>query len=416
MNQLVDFVSPVSGKSGGRGTNSAAVRRYNARLVLDKLRRLGAASKAELSRATGLTQNAVGLIVGDLLEAGFLRVTGQRVGRRGQPSTLLELAPDGVWSIGIGFGRDALIGLIVDFGGVALHIVERHRALPSPTAAVDEILALVGELRAYGAGLQGKLAGIGLATPFDLASWRTELAQPSDEAWRGFDVVTAVQAKLDIPLLAENDGTAAAVAELFRGHGRDLDDFVTITIGASLGGGVVLGGNVRRGAAGNAGDLGLMPISTCADMSGDLCGNAKTGFESLHARASLGALRHRLAAAGVGATRTQAALDAAVAAHPGVLAAWIEDAAQALAEPVLSIGAILDLDALIVDGDLGPAALDRLVARTAEMAAAAAPEARHPPKLLVGRIGRDAAALGAAILPLHSSFSPDVRSLAGAAA
>ena len=411
MKQLIDFASAAPGRTGGRGTNSAAVRRYNARLVLDRLRRLGTASKAELSRATGLTQNAVGLIVGDLLEPGFVQVTGQRVGRRGQPSTLLALAPDGVWAIGIGFGRDSLIGLIVDFGGEALHVVERHRPLPSPDAACNEIVALVADLRAHGARLSGKLAGIGLATPFDLASWRTELAQPPDEAWRGYDLAAAVQAKLDAPLLTENDGTAAAVAELFRGHGRDLDDFVTLTIGPALGGGVVLGGAIRRGAAGNAGDLGLMPISTCAELGGDKA----VGFETLLARASLGALRHRLAAAGTSAT-SSTELDAAVARHPDVLAAWIEDAAQALAEPVLSIGAILDCDAIIVDGDVGEAALDRLVVRLGEIAGLAAAEARQPPRLLVGRIGRNAAALGAAILPLHLVFSPDLRSLAGAAA
>lgn len=408
MDQLIDFASPVQGKVGGRGTNSAAVRRYNARLVLDQLRRLGSASKAELSRATGLTQNAVGLIVGDLLEAGFLKVTGQRVGRRGQPSTLLSLAPDGVWSIGIGFGRDSLIGLTVDFGGEALHVVERQRVLPSPGAAIDEIVAMIDALREHGRGLSGKLAGVGLATPFDLASWRTELAQPPDEAWRGFDLAAAVQARLELPLLTENDGTAAAVAELFRGHGRDLDDFVTLTIGPALGGGVVLGGAVRRGAAGNAGDLGLMPISTCAELGGDKAG----GFETLLARASLGALRHRLGAA----IASPGELEAAVARDPGALADWIEDAAQALAEPVLSIGAILDCDAVIVDGDIGEAALDRLVTRLREITALAAAEAREPPRLLVGRIGHNAAALGAAILPLHLLFSPDLRSLSGTAA
>ena len=60
-------------------------------------------------------------------------------------------------------------------------------------------------------------------------------------------------------MFCENDGTAGAVAELFQGQDRTLEDFLYVFVGAALGGGVVLGGDYHRGSHANAGDLGLMP-------------------------------------------------------------------------------------------------------------------------------------------------------------
>jgi len=54
---------------------------------------------------------------------------------------------------------------------------------------------------------------------------------------------------------------AAAIAELFHGHGRNLDDFLFVFIGPAIGGGIVLGRKLLRGATRNAGDLGVIPVA-----------------------------------------------------------------------------------------------------------------------------------------------------------
>ena len=104
------------------------------------------------------------------------------------------------------------------------------------------------------------------------------------------------------------------MAELFQGHGRELDDFVTLYIGAAIGGGVVLGGDYRRGATGNAGDIGLMPVPPSRLPPRR---RPTRPLDILLTRASVNSLvRHLRATAGV-EIADRAGLDEAVAAAPG---------------------------------------------------------------------------------------------------
>jgi predicted NBD/HSP70 family sugar kinase len=92
---------------------------------------------------------------------------------------------------------------------------------------------------------------------------------------------------------------------------------------------------------------------------------------------------------------------------------WLEDCADALVGPLLSIGCVLDVQAIVIEGDLPDGLTGELVGRLRELLAAAAPEAREPPALRIGTMGRSAAATGAAILPLHLNYSPSQQMLFG---
>lgn len=404
--------SAATGQATGQGSNSAVVRQFNERVILAALRRLGEASKADLARQVNLTQNAAGQIVRDLERQELVRMIGKRVGLRGQPATLIGLDPRGAYSIGVKIGRRTVDGLLVDFAGQVIERRRHERAFPMPEEALRLVFDDVAALRrAIPAAGRGRLAGVGLAMPYNMGSWRRELGIPAEAcaAWNSFDVATRLRARLDVPVFVENDGTAAAVAELFQGHGRELDDFAMIYVGAATGGGVVLGGTYRRGAAGNAGDIGLMPVAPSRLASAP---RPERGMDILLNRASVGALIRHLRHAGV-AVSTIAGLDAAIPHHPDPVREWLEDCADALVYPVLSIAGVLDPQAVVIAGHLPRHLVEWLVARLRDLLAEAAPEAREPPQLRVGTVGRDAAAIGAAILPLHSAYGPDQEMLFG---
>lgn len=397
----------MNGTASGQGSNSVAVRQFNERMVLAALRRLGEASKADLARSVNLTQNAAGQIVRELESQKLIRLAGKRTGQRGQPATLLTLDPRGAYSIGVKLGRRSLDALLVDFGGQVLESRRREYAFPTPDRAlalvVEDVAALRGRIPPDG---RARLTGIGLALPYDLGAWQRELGIPDGTraAWEGYDLAARLRERLDVPVMVENDGTAVAIAELFQGHGREIDDFAAVFVGTAVGGGLVLGGSHRRGARANAGDIGLMPVgpsrlSTAPKPAGR--------FDILLNRASIGSLIRHLAGAGGEAIADTASLEAAMARHPGLVAEWLEDCTEALVGPLLSIGALLDLQAIVVDGNLPRPLIGEMVERLRALLAAAVPEAREPPALRVGLAGRNAAALGAAILPLHHSYGPD---------
>ena len=392
--------------ASGQGSNSVVVRQFNERVVLAALRRLGTASKADLARHVNLTQNAAGQIVRGLEAQKLICETGKRVGLRGQPATLLQLDPRGAYSIGVKLGRRTLDSLLVDFSGSVIKARRHEQAFPPPELALrivrEDIAALRRAIPAEG---RGRLAGVGLAMPYQLGKWGRSLEIPASvcAAWDGVDAAAELRGGMDTPVLHENDGNAVAVAELFGGHGRELDDFAVVYIGTAIGGGLVLGGQFRRGATGSAGDFGLMPVGPSRLASAPA---PASGHEILLTRASISSLIRHLRHAGL-SVESERALRAASAARPDLVAEWIEDCADALVTPLFSIAATLDLQAIVIDGSLQRPVIAALVSRLRERLDATAPEGLAPPVLRVGSIGPHAAAMGAAILPLHSSFGPD---------
>jgi predicted NBD/HSP70 family sugar kinase len=122
-------------------------------------------------------------------------------------------------------------------------------------------------------------------------------------------------------------------------------------------------------------------------------------------RASLGVLARHLRWHGI-ETRSSIDLDEAIERDPGAFGEWVDDAADALAVPILTSSHLLDVDQVIVAGDLSAEHLSRLTARIAERVADTVAESRRAPNVIVGAVGRDAGAIGAASLPFHVSYSP----------
>jgi predicted NBD/HSP70 family sugar kinase len=398
--------------ANGQGSNSVNVRLFNERVILSALRRLGSASKADLARYANLTNNTAGVIVRELEAQELIRTEGKRSGQRGQPATLLSLNASGAHSIGVKVGRRSLDAVLVDFCGRVLDERRHERTFPPPEQALDLLLDQIAALRALipGSAARG-LAGLGVATPYNLGSWRRELDIPSAAyaAWNDFPIAERLAARTGLAVFHENDGTAAAVAELFQGHGRELDDFLYVFIGTAIGGGVIVDGHYHRGVTGNAGDIGLMPVPRSRLASAPA---PRGPFDMLLTRASISSLIRHYRAAGV-AIACRADVDAAIERMPEPLAEWLEDCIDALVAPLLSAACVLDVPAIVLDGDLPRPVIATLVARLADALAAAAPEARSAPELRMGTVGRRAAATGAAILPLHLNFSPNRGVLVG---
>lgn len=396
----------ANGYRAGRGSNSVHLRRYNERLVLQMLRRAGEASRADIARAAALTNAAVGAIIHDLEAVGLIETLGKRNdGNRGQPATLLRLAPRGAYGIGVRLDRTNIETALVDFTGQVLARRTRDMILPAPEEAI-EIVA--GDIRTLVDMVEPahreRIAGVGLAQPFNLEAWLAELDLPPARfrLWQNVDFAGQLEQAIDLPVTVENDGTAAAIAELFHGLGRDENDFLYLFIGPAIGGGVVVGGDCLHGSRGNGGDVAVMPVGPSRLASAPRGGR---GRDILIARASLKALDRHLAHAGVPA-HGLAGLEAAVVRGEPPVDEWIDDCVDALAPAILSAVAILDVPLVVVDTDLGAPLLERLLPPLRTALAAQAAEARHPPRVMPGSFGLEAGAIGAATVPMFFSFAP----------
>ncbi|CAI9410333.1 N-acetylmannosamine kinase [Pleomorphomonas sp. T1.2MG-36] len=401
----------------GQGSNSAQVRLYNERIVLQALRRFGEASKTDLAREAGLTNNAIGAITAYLAAAGLVVELGKkREGLRGQPATMLALAPEGAYSIGVRIDRVGYETICVDFGGRILASRAHDTLLPPPKDMLATVVADIKSIETeIGPERWERLAGIGLAQPYHLGSWLRELELPASSfrLWDDFDFGAALEAQTGIPVFLENDGNAAAIAELFYGHGRTRSDFIYLFIGGAVGGGVVLDGDCLRGSRGNAGDFAMMPVPASALPSAP---RPERSFDVLLTRTSLAGLRRHLRWHGH-AVDTLAEIGDLFrrAPRPAAFDEWIDDAVAAFVPAILSTTAALDVDQVILEGDLDCGLVEIIVERLAKALATAAPESVPVAQVIEGSFRARAGALGAATLPLFFNFSPRSSILTGTA-
>jgi predicted NBD/HSP70 family sugar kinase len=381
-----------------RGTSQTGVRIYHERLVLSLIRTHGSLPKAEIARLTGLSSQTVSVIVRQL-EADHLVLKGASVkGRVGQPSQPYSLNPDGAFSIGLKVGRRsgdlALIGLdgkLRDQVNLPYHFPTPAEFLRFAHQGLKDMLARLGPR------FSQRIAGLGIAVPFELWKWEEEIGAPHEvmEAWKDFNLTAEIMRLGDWPVIACNDATAACAAELFFGGGRMFRDYAYIYVGYFAGGGLVINGHLHQGPTGNAAALGSMPVP-----------RADGGNEQLIRSASLFRLEKTLREKGIDPSLLWQSHSDWHAADP-YLEGWIADAAKGIAFAAVGIASVIDCAAVIIDGAMPPAVRLRLVDATRQALTTLNRDGIAPFSVEAGTIGVDARALGAASLPLFANFMID---------
>ncbi len=382
-----------------RGTSQAGMGRYNARLVLSLIRSHGSLSKAAIARLTGLSAQAISAIIGQLERDGMLLRLAPIRGKVGQPSTPLSLDPEGAFSLGLKFGRRRCDLVVMDFLGTVRRALHRTYAWPTPAALrsfVREQLPLL--IRPLAPAQKARIAGLGVAVPFELWGWQAEVGAPpaAMEAWRRFDIAAELPRLSPWPVHVCNDATAACAAELTFGNRRQYADFFYVFFAYFIGGGVVLRGNLYPGRSGNAGAVGSMPVPAAA-------GGAAS---RLIRCASLYLLEAMLRDAGKDPAilwRSPDDWDEIGA----TVERWIEQVTDSLAPALLGVISVIDFEAIVIDGAFPPAVRRRVVERTRDKLAGLDRQGLSPVEVVEGSIGDEARVIGAATLPLIAGFSRD---------
>lgn len=384
-----------------RGSNHVGMRQFNERVVLQAIRQHGALPKADLARLTGLTAQTIGLITARMEEDGLLLRQQPVRGRIGQPSVPIALNPDGAFSIGIKIGRRSADWLLVDFTGKVRQRITVPYPYPDATTLLPLLRTNMETLRKDLGGLAHRLVGVGVAAPFFLGGWHSLLGLPDEASshWNDIDLAAEVQAMTDLPVSFAKDTSAACVAELVVGRGRDLKSFLYLFVDTFIGGGMVIDSHLHAGRNGNAGAVASLPLGVADSPA---CG--KPG--QLLNQASLWELEQRFTALGMEPT---AAYDERATQTPFLEATqvWLQRAATGLAHCVVSGTAFLDLDAVVIDGSVSRQLLQQLIAATRLALVQYSLEGLWSPTLVEGSIGSDARAMGGALLPLHANFAPD---------
>ena len=388
------------------------LRRLNSAVVLHAIRANGPVSRAELARATGLSKPTVNGAVGFLLAQGYVTEGPDEVeshpprpGRRGR---LLRFASSFGHVVGIDIGANKVLVLAADLDGEVL-AVERRKTGARERRDPDLLLELVDD--AVARALEAaevpadSLKAVGVGTPgvVDPLSGRVTLA-PQLVGWEGIELAARLEPAFACPVLVDNEVRLSLLAERWLGAAQEIDDAFLVQIGVGIGGAVLFGGEVYRGAGGAAGEIGYLPLFDDEEPSDGL-----GPFEHAAGGTAFARVARRAVAASGGATALLElaggdpdAIDAetvfaATALNDRVATQVLEDLLDRLARGIAAAIVVLDPSTVIVGGGVSRAGgsllepLERRIRRLVPV----------PPRVVLSRLGDEAVALGGVRLTLQ---------------
>jgi len=306
------------------------------------------------------------------------------------------------------------IGLDVGGTRIAAGLVERKGRIvrevklstpkgAGPFAIVDAIVDAVSEITS---GLHpSEIAGVGIGLPAQIDFTRQSVEFCTNLPLAGIDMRGLVMSRLKYPVTLDNDGNTAALGESRYGAAKGIKDFVMVTLGTGVGGGVFIGGKLHRGSRGFAGEIGHMVIV----VDGPECPCGGRGhLESFSARPAI--IRDARAAAetyrGSSITRLAGGDADAITAEIVIEAANAGDEAATevmshvgdmLGEGLVGLVNVLNPQAIIVGGGIGESC-PMVAKRAAGRIAAEALAGRRDVRVLIAELGNDAGVAGAAAL------------------
>lgn len=258
----------------GSAPRAEARRTSNQGRVIAALTRYGTATRSDLARQTRLSRATVALVVNDLLAGGRIQETTspdrhRPSGGRGRPAALLALTDSAGIVIGVSFGHRDIRAAAATLSGRLL--AERHLPFPVDDSAPEALDTATHELRSLVDTIGCRMDDvrevvIGLPAPIDRASGRVMINNILP-GWIDLVPADEFRARIQRPVVLENDANLAALGEMTYGVAVGARDIVFLKASVGIGAGLILNGELYRGTTGYAGELGHVHVQP----EGPLC-------------------------------------------------------------------------------------------------------------------------------------------------
>jgi glucokinase len=308
-------------------------------------------------------------------------------------------------TLGLDLGGTKVLGVALSAGGEV--VAECRRPTPRDEASLIEALAGVAEeLRATTADV-GEVVAVGVGAPGLVDREGVLRAAPNLPFVDRLPLRENLAARLHLPVRADNDATCAAWGERELGAARGKDDAVVITLGTGIGGGIIAGGRLNRGANGFAGEIGHMVVEPhgppcpcgqrgCWERYASGSGLGRLAREAAHAGHAPGVLAR--AGGDPEGVRGEHVTRAAIEGDPGACAVFVRFAWW-LALGLANLANIFDPEMFVIGGGLVEAG-DVLFVPTREafVGLVEAADRRPAIEIVPAALGEHAGALGAAAL------------------
>ncbi len=328
-----------------QGTSVLRMRDLNRSAVLALIVRRGPIARVDIARHLGLAPATVTGLTRGLLKAGIIAKVDRAASRGGRPGELLAIVGSSAEALGVKLIADEVIGVRANLDGTLLE--EFSAPFDASGANPFTVLTDILEPRIRGRSKgHPPLLGLGIGLPGFEDPAGSGIVQAPVLGWRHLPLGEHLARVLDLPVLIDNDVNTLAMAESLYGLGRELGSYLTVTLGRGIGLGIVINGELYRGARGAAGELGHVTV----DANGELCACGKRGcLETLVAEPAL--VRKSRSIGMLGPEEGIAELLGLAAAGDERALSIYRCAGWALGLAVAGLAVVLNPEAILVSGE-----------------------------------------------------------------
>jgi predicted NBD/HSP70 family sugar kinase len=368
--------------------NRRRLRSTNERLLLDRLRALGSASRAQLARETGLSKPTVSSALASLESAGLVHEVGTHAPERGRIAVLYAPDPAAGHALGVDIGRSWLRVAVADLDGTVVARSDVRNRARGSGALADLVVSTARQVVANSGVDPAEVVHGVVGTPgvYDEKTRRVRYAMHLP-GWGRAGLLDRLREELGVPLEVHNDANLAALGEYTYGVGSGSRLFAYILIGTGLGMGVVSEGRLFTGAHGLAGEIGFLPWP--GQQKPERLEDAVSGVAVVEAARRFGMS---------GQLTAKAVFDAARHGNTAAVRA-VHLEGERIAHTVAAAAAVLDPDLVVLGGGVGHS-VDLLLRPVRDHLRTLTP---LRPKIAPSRLGEDAVLLGAVATALGTA-------------
>jgi predicted NBD/HSP70 family sugar kinase len=365
------------------------MRALNQRLVLERLRGHGEATRPQIAADTGLSKPTVGQALLDLEQHGLVRTVGRSASGPGRAAVIYQTAPDAGHIVGVDIGRRVIRVAVADLDGTVVARVDRPNRSRSGTmlqrTACDSVASAISE-----AGLKPHdivVTVVGTPGIPDAASGSVHRA-PNLPGWERRGLLGEMAAALGAggsEVIVENDANLSVVGEHARGAAQGVDVVACLTVGTGIGMGLLVNGKLFRGAHGAAGEIADLPFDR---VPAGVTQHRPGPVETAAAAQAVVSAANRL---GLSQVRSAKAVFDLARRGDAIALQVVAEEASKLAHVVSIVTAVLDPGMIVLAGGIGRNAdllaepIRRELAQTIPMV----------PDIVGGHLGEDAILAGA---------------------
>ncbi len=365
--------------------------------VLELIRDRGTLTRGDVLELTGLSRMTVSARIDALLDAGLLVEKGTDRVTGGRPSRRLIFNDAHATVVAASVDTTHTSVALTDLAGRILAEDRIDVAVSDgPALTLNAITECTLHLIDRTEGVS-HIGGIGISVPGPVDPDTGRPSQPPImPGWDAYPIPEHLHDALGVPVLVSNDADAAALGEQRRAH-PDSRSLCFIKVSSGIGTGIVLGGQVYRGADGGAGDIGHVKIAGHDDVQCQ-CG----AYGCLAAVASGGAIAHALTALGKPAT-SGSDVGAYLAAGDADAARLTQEAGRVIGEVVATVVSLLNPAEVVLGGRLASAPLLAGVRET--LYPRSLPRATRHLTVSQSTLGEHAATVGLTALLIDREYS-----------